>query len=109
MPPQRKLRMRNRLARRRQLAGLKQGDGVPVVEIFPQREKGHTRDIIARAIGLGSGRQWDKLEYVAEGTFEDALLAGIRGNRQVVRGKARHHKQMVKGPRNYAYTTLHYA
>jgi N6-adenosine-specific RNA methylase IME4 len=34
-----------------------------VVESLPQHK---TRDLVARTIGLGSGRQWDKLEYVAE-------------------------------------------
>lgn len=33
------------------------------VEKFPPFDK--TRDAIAEAIGLGSGKQWDKLEYVA--------------------------------------------
>ncbi|MDD5511929.1 MAG: MT-A70 family methyltransferase [Dehalococcoidales bacterium] len=42
------------------------GGPIPqLVENFPQAE-GRTRDIIAQSIGLGSGRQWDKLEYVAE-------------------------------------------
>jgi N6-adenosine-specific RNA methylase IME4 len=51
-------------AKKRQLSELKQGDRTPVKEIFPER--GQSRDIIAQSIGLGSGRQWDKLEYVAE-------------------------------------------
>jgi ParB/RepB/Spo0J family partition protein len=41
--------------------GIKQE--VSVVEILPQEK---TRDMVARSIGLGSGKQWDKLEYVAE-------------------------------------------
>ena len=55
-------------ARKRQEATLP-GEGqrgfqsVNVVENFPPHK---TRDIIAQSIGLGSGRQWDKLEYVAE-------------------------------------------
>jgi N6-adenosine-specific RNA methylase IME4 len=32
----------------------------------PPSNAGKTRDIIARAIGLGSGKQWDRLEYIAE-------------------------------------------
>ena len=40
-------------------------------EIFPQGSKApQTRDIVARTIGLGSGKQWDKLEYIAERNFE---------------------------------------
>ena len=35
-------------------------------ENFPQVRAPQSRDIIAQSIGLGSGRQWDKLEYVAE-------------------------------------------
>jgi N6-adenosine-specific RNA methylase IME4 len=55
-------------ARRRQEAtfpveGQKGFQPVNVVENFPPHK---TRDNIARTIGLGSGRQWDKLEYVAE-------------------------------------------
>lgn len=41
----------------------KLGKKIDPVENFPQ---GKTRDIIAQSIGLGSGKQWDKLEYVAE-------------------------------------------
>ena len=52
--------MRNRLARRRQLAGLKQGDGVPVKEIFPERETRQTRDKVAEAVGFGSGRSYER-------------------------------------------------
>lgn len=44
------------------------------VENFPPFEK--TRDAIAEAIGLGSGKQWDKLEYVAEHSPE--LLTEIK-------------------------------
>ena len=45
--------------------GIQQRD--MVVENFPPPSKASkARDIIAQSIGLGSGRQWDKLEYVAE-------------------------------------------
>jgi len=37
-----------------------------VVANGPPPYGGKTRDIIARAIGLSSGRQWDRLEYIAE-------------------------------------------
>jgi len=52
-------------AKNRQLSSLKQGDKFPVKETYPQRE-GQTRDIVAEKIGLGSGKQWDKLKVVAE-------------------------------------------
>jgi len=53
-------------ARTRQLASLKQGDKLPVVENFPPREKGKTRDAIASRVGLGSGRNYDKARQVVE-------------------------------------------
>ncbi len=50
-------------ARRRMLAGKK----VDPTENLPQgRTDRETRTQIAQTIGLGSGKQWDKLEYVAE-------------------------------------------
>ena len=51
-------------ARQRQVSQLKQGSELPVKENLPER--GQTRDIVAQTIGLGSGKQWDKLKYVAE-------------------------------------------
>jgi len=53
-------------ARSRQLASLKQGDKLPVVENFPPREKGKTRDAIASRVGFGSGRNYDKARRVVE-------------------------------------------
>lgn len=47
-------------ARLRQVSTLKQGDEIPVKANFPER--GQARDVIASTIGLGSGKQWDKLE-----------------------------------------------
>jgi N6-adenosine-specific RNA methylase IME4 len=48
------------------------------VENFPQPKEGSgkTRDGIAKTIGLGSGRQWDKLEYVAK--HKPELLSEIK-------------------------------
>ncbi|MBU1067080.1 ParB N-terminal domain-containing protein [Patescibacteria group bacterium] len=65
-------------ARARQLSNLKQGDTAPVVENLPPREPDErkTRDRVARAIGLGSGRQWDKLNFVAD--HKPELLPNIR-------------------------------
>jgi hypothetical protein len=47
-------------ARARQVSSLKQGDEMPVRETFPEREQGRTRDKVAAAVGLGSGRTYDK-------------------------------------------------
>lgn len=64
-------------ARQRQLLTLKQGAELPDVDKCPQREQqGKTRDAVAKAIGLGSGRQWDRLKDVAENAPE--LLAEIK-------------------------------
>jgi len=70
-------------ARVRELAGKK----IDPVENFPQ---GKTRDIVAQTIGLGSGKQWDKLEYVAEHTPEllpDIKPDGMSINRAYKRAK----------------------
>lgn len=59
-------------ARLRMLAG----KALDPVENFPQGATGKARDAVAQAIGLGSGRQWDKLDYVAE--HKPELLAEIK-------------------------------
>ena len=60
----------------RQRQSTSTGGAIPqLMENFPQAE-GTTRDIIAQSIGLGSGRQWDKLEYVAE--HKPQLLSEIK-------------------------------
>jgi ParB-like chromosome segregation protein Spo0J len=53
-------------ARRRQLSQLKRGHQEPVKETLPEREKGQTRDKVAAAVGLGSGRTYDKAAKVWE-------------------------------------------
>jgi len=53
-------------ARRAQLAHLRQGDKGPVQETFPEREPGQTRDKVAEAIGIGSGKQYEKAKKVWE-------------------------------------------
>ena len=42
------------------------GNKKTLQEILPEGFRPQTRDRVAMAIGLGSGRQWDKLSYVAE-------------------------------------------
>ena len=51
-------------ARERQLSVLKRGDENPVKERFPER--GQTRDKVASAIGIGSGRNYEKAAKVWE-------------------------------------------
>ena len=73
------LRIYAEQARQRQLSTLKQyqADTSTVEEIFPQRlREPQTRDRVAEAIGLGSGKQWDKLEKVAQARPD--LLSQIR-------------------------------
>lgn len=51
-------------AKRSSQANLKQGATRPDVATFPPREAGKTRDKVASAVGLGSGRNFDKAEKV---------------------------------------------
>jgi len=48
-------------ARRRSLANLRQFQDTEVENFPPRGKQGKTRDIVAQSIGLGSGKQWDKL------------------------------------------------
>lgn len=62
---------RHELLRREKIADY-QKTGQTVETLPPSK----TRDVVARTIGLGSGKQWDKLEYVAEN--KPALLREIK-------------------------------
>ena len=53
-------------AERRRLSNLKRGEEKPEVEMLPPREYGKTRDKVAAAVGLGSGRTYDKAAKVWE-------------------------------------------
>jgi len=53
-------------AERRRLSNLKRGEEKPEVETLPPREYGKTRDKVAAAVGLGSGRTYDKAAKVWE-------------------------------------------
>lgn len=53
-------------AEQRRLANLKRGDQKPEVETLPPREGGKTRDKVAAATGIGSGRTYDKAAQVWE-------------------------------------------
>ena len=43
-------------ARKRQVASLKKGEERPVKDKWPEREAGQTRDKVAQAVGMGSGK-----------------------------------------------------
>jgi len=52
-------------AEKRKLATLKKGDKIPDMENFPIREEeGATRDKVAKNVGFGSGRQYEKAKKV---------------------------------------------
>jgi len=65
-----------------------------VVESFPPpTDSGKTRDVVASTIGIGSGRQWDKLKYVAE--HKPELLASIKSQGISIDSAARKTKAEV--------------
>ncbi|MEW6016478.1 MAG: MT-A70 family methyltransferase [Pseudomonadota bacterium] len=66
-------------AEARRLANLKRGDAVPDVATFPPRAEGKTRDKVAVAVGIGSGRTYDKAAKVWE-----AAKAGDETAQQLV-------------------------
>ncbi|HND22025.1 MAG TPA: MT-A70 family methyltransferase, partial [Acidobacteriota bacterium] len=85
-------------ARTRQTAFLKQGLQSPVVANFPPRdEPGKTRDIVARRVGFGSGRTYEKASQVVAmidqertaGNIEHAEALQSILNRQSVDAAAR--------------------
>jgi ParB-like chromosome segregation protein Spo0J len=53
-------------AERRRLSNLKRGEEKPEVETLPPREYGKTRDKVAAAVGLGSGRTYETAKKVWE-------------------------------------------
>ncbi len=53
-------------AERRRLSNLKRGEEKPEVEMLPPREYGKTRDKVAAAVGLGSGRTYETAKKVWE-------------------------------------------
>ncbi|MBP0017996.1 MAG: ParB N-terminal domain-containing protein [Cyanobacteria bacterium SBLK] len=78
-------------AKVRQLAGLKQGKSAPVVENFPQREIGKTRDRLAKRVGFGSGRTYEKAEKVVvqiDKVREEGREAEASALRQVLNGQS---------------------
>lgn len=45
---------------------LSQGRGVKGVENFPQVYEGKTRDIVAKSVGIGSGKQYEKEKFISD-------------------------------------------
>ena len=84
-----------------------------VVANGPPPYAGRTRDIIARAIGLSSGRQWDRLEYIAEnapGFLPEIRPDGItisrayaRARQAAQRGKASNTPRLPPGKYQVIY------
>ena len=57
------------------MASLKKGEERPVRETLPEREAGRTRDKVAQAVGIGSGRSYDKAAKVWEAAKEGNEVA----------------------------------
>jgi len=75
----------------RQKASLKNGNHPPVPENFPEREKGESRDRIAKRVGIGSGRTYEKAALVVSVIDEDSKkgdLVTAQGLRQVLNEKS---------------------
>lgn len=53
-------------ARKRQVASLKKGEERPVRDKWPEREAGRTRDKVAQAVGMGSGKTYERAAKVWE-------------------------------------------
>ena len=73
-------------AEQRRLANLKRGDQKPEMETLPPREGGKTRDKVAAATGIGSGRtfRWRRTacrDYRDPKICQDENLRNLRPNR----------------------------
>jgi hypothetical protein len=66
-------------AEQRRLANLKRGDQKPEMETLPPREGGKTRDKVAAATGIGSGRTYDKAAQVWEAAKAGHTFASVPG------------------------------
>lgn len=62
-------------ARKRQVASLKKGEERPVKDNCPEREGGQTRDKVAQAVGIGSGKTYDRAAKVWEAAKEGNEVA----------------------------------
>ena len=75
----------------RRHASLKHGNHSPVPENFPEREKGDSRDLIAKRVGIGSGRTYEKAALVVSVIDSDTKkgdLVTAQGLRQVLNEKS---------------------
>ena len=75
----------------RRHASLKNGNHIPVQENFPERERGQSRDHIAKRVGIGSGRTYDKAAWVVSVIDSDTKngdLVTAQGLRQVLNYKS---------------------
>ena len=62
-------------ARKRQVASLKKGEERPVRDKWPEREAGRTRDKVAQAVGMGSGKTYERAAKVWEAAKEGNEVA----------------------------------
>ncbi|MDP9676935.1 ParB family chromosome partitioning protein [Paenibacillus jamilae] len=46
---------------------------VNLVENFPQCNQGKTRDVVAEAVGFGSGKQYEKAKYIADNADPETI------------------------------------
>jgi len=78
-------------AKLRQKANLKTGNQTPVQENFPERERGQSRDLIAKRVNLGSGRTYEKAAKVV-GVIDEEIKKGdlitAQGLRKVLNEKS---------------------
>jgi len=78
-------------AKLRQKASLKNGNHTPVPKNFSEREKGESRNHIAKRVGLGSGLTYEKAALVVGVIDEDTKkgdLVTAQGLRQVLNEKS---------------------
>jgi ParB family transcriptional regulator, chromosome partitioning protein len=51
----------------------RQGERTDIQENFPECRRGQTRDIVAKQVGFGSGKQYEKAKYIAEHAGEELI------------------------------------
>lgn len=58
----------------------RQKAGVSLTENFPEGSEGETRNIVAKKLGIGSGKQYEKEKYIADNADEKTLKAWDEGD-----------------------------
>ena len=86
-------------ARQRQILPLKQGTSDPVVQILPNGEKGRSRDIIARYVGV-SGVTLEKIEAVVDAAEENPKKYGHLKEQMDQTGNVNKHYQQLRVARS---------